>query len=132
MAYLNFSDALPLAAHLTPDAVRMGAPARFSGLEWSVIALARQDGLDSLDEPGRLSRTLGLLFGFGSSRKLANPRLEGLRKLAVHGWREGHRLSPEVQAEARAHGFGADHIDLMLARIAPYRIGRGRNREVLA
>ncbi|RVT94911.1 hypothetical protein [Sphingomonas crocodyli] len=128
MAYMNFSDALPLAAHLAP--ARTEAAARFSGLEWSVIALARQDGLDSLEEPGRLSRLLGLLFGFGSNRKLADTKLETLRRLAVHGWRDGHRLSPEVQAEARRVGYSPDHVELMLARIAPYRIGRGR--EVLA
>ncbi|TZG27977.1 hypothetical protein [Sphingomonas montanisoli] len=130
MAYMNFSDALPLAANLAPARTETVATARFTGLEWSVIALARQDGLDSLEEPGRLSRLLGLLFGFGSNRKLADAKLETLRRLAVHGWRDGHRLSPEAQAEARRVGYTPDHVELMLSRIAPYRIGRGR--EVLA
>ena len=53
------------------------APApEFSALEWSVIRLARVDGLSTLREPGRLGRFLNWLMGRGGSPVLANPRLE--------------------------------------------------------
>jgi hypothetical protein len=54
----------------------------FSALEWSVIALPKRDTIDSLAQPGRLSRPAGGLFGSGMRPRLADPRLEALRRLA--------------------------------------------------
>jgi hypothetical protein len=54
----------------------------FSALEWSVIALPKRDTIGSLAQPGRLSRPAGGLFGSGMRSRLADPRLEALRRLA--------------------------------------------------
>lgn len=62
MAYLAFNTidaALPLAPIADPIPAstarddRYADDARFGALEWSVIALARNDRLSSLREPGR-------------------------------------------------------------------------------
>src|SRR3954463_15190481 len=44
---------------VAPDGETTG----FSALEWSVIAVSRRDSLSSLEEPSRISRALGGLFG---------------------------------------------------------------------
>ena len=123
MAYLNFSEAA--AGPLT--AVRpVAAPAErasFGPLEWQVIALARRDGPMSLRRPGRLSTALGTLFG-GHKPRLADPRLEALRRIAVLSWRRGYAVAPhEVTAFLRA-GFTPDHYELLLDSIEAARLPR--------
>src|SRR5688500_17039229 len=63
--------------------------ASFSGLEWSVIALAKGDSIASLKEPGRIAKALGALFGNWEHTRLADGRLEQLRRLAVLAWHRG-------------------------------------------
>lgn len=56
---------------------------RFTALEWSVLALSERDSISSLDAPGRLAMALGALFGGRRNPRLADPRLEALRRFAV-------------------------------------------------
>jgi hypothetical protein len=77
MAYRNFSETNLIA--VTADADRTG----FSALEWSVVALARRDSIASLEKPGRIAVALGALFGDRRNPRLADPRLEALRRFVV-------------------------------------------------
>ncbi|MDB5688509.1 MAG: hypothetical protein JWL91_385, partial [Sphingomonas bacterium] len=91
MAYLNFSESFSGCATGEVNAAAP-APARdFTAIEWMVIGLAQRDGLSSLSTPGRLARAMGGLFGLAAGSRLADDRLEQLRRLAVlvrhHGWR---------------------------------------------
>ncbi len=89
MAYLDLN--LPSAAASGERQERGTDPARrasgFSGLEWSVIALARREGLATLKEPSRISKALASLFGLHRGSRLADERLEALRRMAILGWR---------------------------------------------
>lgn len=118
MAYLDFSETLPaLAASLPPAAV--AEPDRndgFSALEWLVIGVARQDPLSSLDASGRLARAMRSLFGLGERSRLAEGRLERLRRMAVLAWHRGWRL-PESEVTAFLRDYSVAQFETLLAAI---------------
>ncbi len=127
MAYMDlnqaFSGGVPFSA-VEPTAEP--AATGFSGIEWTVIALAARDKLSSLGEPGRLSRALGGLFGLGSSSKLADPRLEALRQMAVQAWHHGYLLPASEIGRFIAAGFNLDQFETLLASVATRRSTRRR------
>ncbi len=90
-------------------------------LERSVIGIARQDGLATLRQPGRLSRWLGLVFGVRISPQLADPKLEALRRIAVLSWKRGYSIaSAEVKAFL-AVGYSPAFYELVVDTIAAAR-----------
>lgn len=129
MAFIDFTAAFRTDVHATAAAVAP-APrlaARLSPLEWSVVALARRDSLAGLRQPGRLARALGGLFGLGAESRLADPRLEALRRVAVHGWHDPRGVPAEDRNAFLDAGFSAAHLDTLLASIAA-----GRQRSIAA
>ena len=93
------------------------APAKpaFSPLEWSVIRLARGDGLWTIRTFGR------------ANPRLASERLEALRRMAVLSWIFGFTVPGEDVADFLSAGFTPDQYELMVGRInaalsAPQRI----------
>lgn len=130
MAYLDIDNmfAAPVRSRgagpgaASADAVP-AAKAGFSALEWSVIAVSRRDSIASLDDPSRMSRALGSLFGFGTTSRLADPRLEALRRLAVHAWRRGYAL-PQVEIDRFVEaGFTIDQAETLVASVTGDRVG---------
>jgi len=123
MAYLDIDDMF--AGQLTTRSAAAAAPAvaRFSPLEWSVIALAKRDGLRTLSAPGRLSRALGALFGGSSATALADNRLEALRRLAVYAWHRGFALPQAEIDRFLAAGFSRAHVEALLASVTGVRFG---------
>lgn len=123
MAYFD-----PHSAFFAPRGAVAAAspdPARFSGLEWTVILLAAGDTLASLRTPGRLSRALGNLFGLGTKSRLADPRLEALRRVAVHAWRQ----VPLPVAEAKRFidaGFDLAQLRAVAGNVAALTSGDER------
>jgi len=94
-----------------------------SDLERSVIAIARRDRVSSLRTPGRLSRWLGVLFGLRTSPRLADSRLEALRRIAVLSWRHGYTVpAAEVRAFLAA-GYSSADYELVVDTIDAARIG---------
>ena len=76
----------------------------FTALEDRVVALACEDGLGTIEEPGLFERLASILFGLRLNRRaLADPRLEALRRAVVIA-RHRHHL-PDAQA-TRLQGFG--------------------------
>ena len=119
MAYLAHIDhraAQPLANPLraVPKPLPDAPAARFSLLEWSVIQLARVDGLSTLREPGRLARFFNWMVGLGGNPKLANPRLEALRRISVLSWHYGFSVPGDDVAEFIAAGFTPDQYELLV------------------
>lgn len=113
------------------EAAPVAAPARLSALEWSVVALAERDTIASLREPGRIAAALESLFGITRPNRLANPRLEVLRRVAVFAWREGWKVPKSELRDFLAEGFTLDQYELIQASIAERasasrRPGRGR------
>ncbi len=130
MAYMDFNFARAAvaeinAARATPDTSPVDAvrSARFSAIEWQVIALAERDRLSSLRRPGALSQALGALFG-GHNPRLADAQLEALRRLAVLSWRRGYAVpSHELRAFLDA-GYTPAHQELLLDSIFAARAER--------
>jgi hypothetical protein len=123
MAYVAFLEG---TAGLVADYVAAPPPepARFSPLDWQVIAIAERDPVSSLRYPGRLSTALGALFGSGHNPRLADPRLEALRRMAVLSWRRGYSVPPhEVRAFLDA-GYTPDQYELLLDSIGEARVAR--------
>ncbi|MDP9423656.1 MAG: hypothetical protein M3Q19_12645 [Pseudomonadota bacterium] len=111
----------------------MGIPANdtakpdFSKLEWSVIRLARVDGLSTLRPPGRFRRFINWLLGRTGGPELANERLETLRRMAVLSWHYGFTVPGDDVANFLSQGFSPDQYELMVRSIraavsAPQRI----------
>jgi len=98
--------------------------ARLSALEWSVVMLARRDGLSSLREPGPIGVAMAALFGGRQNPKLTDKRLEALRRVAVLAWHHGYQLpKSEIHAFFEA-GFGQDQLETLLASVTHARAAR--------
>lgn len=121
MAYLAFQDLGGAAAvrfvHAAPPR-HDPAPAadRLSALEWSVVAIARGDGRASLRRPGRLATAMGAVLGRPNPR-LADERLEALRRLAVLAWLDGDTVPLREKGRFVAAGFTPGQYDLLTASI---------------
>jgi len=130
MAYIDHASAFAVSgAHAVPVSWAAGDDGRtdFSPLEWTVIALARRDGLSSLETPGPLARALGGLFGLGRKSTLADPRLEALRRIAVHAWHRGYKLPVSEIKRFIGAGFSSGQYETLLASIAQKRVQRRRS-----
>ena len=134
MAYLDLNSGFVPAAPATgvpaagTIAIEPDHRAEFSALEWHVVALAARDSLASLREPGAVSRAFGSLFGTGRQSRLADPRLEALRRFAVHAWHRGYALPvSELDAFVEA-GFAMDQAETVIASVTGARAGQQRRR----
>jgi hypothetical protein len=121
MAYMDFA-ALQGTRIATPAEVmapRTQTRSGFSALEWQVVALAQHDRISSLEQPGKLSIALGMIFGGQRPNpRLADLRLEALRRLAVLAWHRGYSLPRhEIRAFHEA-GFTPDQYETLLASIS--------------
>lgn len=84
-------------------------------LERRVVDIVRKDSLKTLKprrERGRLARML--LGPEPVSPSFANPRLEAIRRVAVHGWQQGIAIPARALGEARAAGLTRGEIDAVL------------------
>ncbi|HEY0629392.1 MAG TPA: hypothetical protein VGD23_08690 [Sphingomicrobium sp.] len=89
----------------------------FSPLEWSVIRLARVDGLSTLRAAGPVRRLVNWLLGRTSGPELANERLEALRRMAVLSWHFGFTVPGDDVAGFLSEGFSPDQYELMVRSI---------------
>jgi hypothetical protein len=124
MAYLDPASAFAAgtAEAIPADvALQAGEASGFTALEWTVIALARRDRLSSLEEPGPIARAVGGLFGLGRQSSLADPRLEALRRFAVHAWHKGYTMPVSEIKRFLATGFSAAQLETLLASISGQR-----------
>jgi hypothetical protein len=123
MAYLDVRDVAEASTYAMPAVEPVG----FTRREWQVIVLAQRDGVASLRAPGRLARLMGKLFGEGINPRLADPRLEALRRLAVLAWRDGFAVPVSAIKAIKAFGFSGDQIELLLASVANGRSNKAPN-----
>lgn len=131
MAYLDFSSDPILAAPFPVAAPPLPTPpqdddGRLTGLEWSVVALARGDRLSTLSRPGRMSIALGKVFGTRRHpAHLADPRLEALRRMAVLTWHMSFAVPASEVRAFLAAGFSVGQYETMTESIASARIQMG-------
>lgn len=125
MAYLMLdADRLPNLPPATPAAVPAiddQPAARLTGLEWSVVALARKDALSSLRRPGRMASALGALFRQPHNPMLADERLEALRRIAVFAWHYGYTIPSAELTRFLNAGFSPAQYELMTDSIGVAR-----------
>lgn len=118
----TFSPIVPRHDPLPEEETGLGA------LEWAVVAIARGDRLSSLRQPGRMAMALGTVFGAKHNPRLADPKLEALRRMAVLSWHHGYSVpSRELRAFVAA-GFTADQYEILLASISAARVNRKPRR----
>lgn len=127
MAYIDFAarhdDLLALAPRHDP--VPADAPAtQLSALEWSVVAIARNDRLSSLRDPSRLSVAMGRLFGARHNPRLADPKLEALRRMAVLSWHHGYTVPTSALNAFTDAGYTIAQYETLLGSIASARLAR--------
>jgi hypothetical protein len=123
MAYLDTREAFAAAAPIGSSSI----PAVFERNEWEVIVLAQRDDLASLQAPGWLARTFANLFGGNPDRRLASPRLEALRRLAVHAWHRGYAVPVSAMKAFKEAGFSPDQLELLLASVSQGRTADRRH-----
>lgn len=128
MAYLAFN---PIAGAPAAAFGTTAAPAslpesveRLGPLEWSVVAIARNDSLGSLRTPGPVSVAMGNIFGRRTNPRLADPRLEALRRMAVLAWHHGFAVPVSEVKAFLAAGFTADQYETVAASIGAARLNR--------
>jgi hypothetical protein len=126
MTYLNTRTHFDVSAAAEVDEQSVDAPASpgFSGLEWSVIALAERDRIASLREPGRIAKALGTMFGTTRPGRLADERLEALRRIAVLAWRRGYAVPVSELLAFIGAGFSTDQYEMLQTSIARGRAAR--------
>jgi hypothetical protein len=127
MAYLNFSEFQSTDATTTAG---VAEPMRsFSALEWSVVAIARGDSIASLGRPGRTAMALGVIFGGARPNpKLADGKLEALRRMAVLAWHRGYTVANSELRAFFAAGFSHDQYETLQGSIGQARAaGKQRN-----
>ncbi|PXA87771.1 hypothetical protein DMC47_31330 [Nostoc sp. 3335mG] len=88
-------------------AVRLPIPAAplLQRVERDVLLASRHDRSASLKRPGPIRRWIGRLFGFAEANRLADPRLEALRRFAVLLRRKGDRLPAPEESRLLLAGF---------------------------
>ncbi|AJP71798.1 hypothetical protein [Sphingomonas hengshuiensis] len=121
MGYLEFASLQGNPIVASSDVEPVPAPARtgLSALEWQVVAIAQRDRLSTLSEPGRLAVALGMIFGGERANpRLADPRLEALRRLAVLAWHKGYTLPPSEVRAFHDAGFTTEQYETLLASIS--------------
>ncbi len=126
MAYLAFSEASSVGGQVArsfvpqivnePE-VEAKAP-NLSALDWLVVALAKRDRLSSLREPSRLSVAMGTIFGSRGNPRLADERLEALRRIAVLSWHFGYTVPGREVERFLAAGFTPEQYELVVDSIS--------------
>lgn len=129
MAFIDFRDAAPRA--LTASTFRPFDPVfdradTLTAIERRVVELARGDGLDTLRPPRKRGWLARLVLGATpASPRLANEKLEALRRLAVRAWHQGYTLPVSALEEAQAAGYSENQIGAVIDTVgrsrAPFR-----------
>ena len=132
MAYLAFAEG-STGGHYAPTPDPIPAPMQedasaLSPLEWLVVSLARRDRLSSLRAPGKLSAALGTLFGPRPNPRLADERLEALRRIAVFSWHYGYVVPGREVSRFLAAGFTPEQYETLVDSIGADRLAQRNER----
>lgn len=115
MSFIAFDMAAATMARSATNQPETAAVETFSMLEWSVIQASDADNRSTLDEPGRILRAFHGLLGVSRKTRLANPRLEILRRMSVL-LRSRDPVTTDDESAFRAAGFTDRQLDLLKAR----------------
>ena len=102
------------------NAIALKLESSLTELDWKVIEIARMDGPRSLNPDDRFRRFLGDFFGLPVARKLANKKLEALRRFCVRAWYWDLIRTRDVSGLMDA-GYSSADVFQILAHVAGYR-----------
>jgi hypothetical protein len=102
------------------NAIALKLECSLTDLEWRVVEIARSDGPQSINPDGRLTRFLRNFFGLPIARKLANDKLEALRRFCVRAWFWDLIRTRDVRALMEA-GYASVDVFQILAHVADIR-----------
>ena len=102
------------------NAIALKLECSLTDLEWKVVDIARADGPRSIKPDGRLTKFLREFFGLPIARKLANEKLEALRRFCVRAWFWDLIRGRDVRALIEA-GYTSVDLFQILAHVAGYR-----------
>jgi hypothetical protein len=89
-------------------------------LEWRVVEMARSDGPRSINPDGGFTKFLRGFFGLPIARKLANERLETLRRFCVRAWFWDLIRTRDLR-EFIGAGYTTADVFQILTHVAGYR-----------
>lgn len=102
------------------NAITLKLECSLTDLDWKVIEMARADGPRSLNPDGLFTRFLRDFFGLPIARKLANEKLEALRRFCVRAWYWDLIRTRDVRALIET-GYCSADVFQILAHVAGYR-----------
>jgi hypothetical protein len=102
------------------NAIALKLECSLTNLDWQVIEMARADGPRSINPDGHFTRFLRDFFGLPIARKLANEKLEALRRFCVRAWFWDLIRTREVRALVEAGYTSVDAFQI-LTHVAGYR-----------
>jgi hypothetical protein len=102
------------------NAIALKLECSLTDLEWRVVEIARSDGPRSINPDGRFTKFLRDFFGLPITRKLANEKLEALRRFCVRAWYWDLIRSRDVRTLIEA-GYSSVDTFQILAHVAGYR-----------
>lgn len=102
------------------NAIALKLDCSLTNLDWQVVEIARADGPRSINPDGRLTLFLRDFFGLPMTRKLANEKLEALRRFCVRAWFWDLIRSRDVRALMET-GYTSADVFQILAHVAGYR-----------
>ena len=102
------------------NAIAIKLECSLTDLEWRVIETARSDGPRSIEPDGRFIRFLRDFFGLPITRRLANEKLEALRRFCVRAWFWDLIRNRDVRAVIDA-GYTSVDVFQILAHVAGCR-----------
>lgn len=120
MAYLGFEFGLAVV-DMAPSTV---VEDHLEPLERQAVLVSRYDDLRSVEAPGRSARLREMVFGERRAMRLADSRLEALRRFAVISRLTGDRLDPEEHQRALDAGLSSNALDETKRLVAPWRATR--------
>lgn len=127
MAYMNFAayrDATALEPVFPPARAHAGEASELSQRDWTIVRLARADGLNSLYPEGRWGRLFRRIFGIERKNPLSDERLEALRRVAVLSWHHGYNVPPSEIGGLLAAGFSELQYERLARHVVAERAAR--------
>lgn len=116
---------IPLAAPPRMQ-VSVEAASQLSAFEWSIVAMAERDSLASLRKPTKFWTMISLIFGLKPANRLANDRLEALRRVAVLAWRYRWNVPTSELESFFTAGYSPAQYELLQRRVADVRTAQRR------
>lgn len=102
------------------NAIALNLECSLTDLEWRVVEIARSDGPRSIIPDGWLTKLFREFFGLPIARKLANEKLEALRRFCVRAWFWDCIRARDVNVLIEA-GYTSLDLFQILAHVAWFR-----------